>query len=1004
MEGEDTEALIEYHGFSLKNYEEPYMVKEGPFLNKSQHFQTRRSKLVEEKRSFKIKEDVLTSGQETASAPMLDRVASLRRQSDNYMGDLAFTDEEMPDYEEDEQLHEDAGNVQDLSLQKNEGSYTVEELQAPFVSSDEAIDHLPTDYIDVQEHITCQEAEEDEQDEWFSMGKRRKSLSSLVEEETNSSIQSNEHVMFRDKKPRTIESMPVLGLPATKVAEEESMSAEARHQEVERSNAAYQIEATLGKTRVLLRRWKLRAALKVEERNWRQQKLEAALSSFHLGLPVQSYVEGFAHAANYATPIDSCGSAVELDIRQIEEERLHKLQKMWARLDVRDVVASTLKRKNSSNKFLCWKLLLCSRVHDTDLTFGGKKTIAGEWLLAKLLNQNPYSDYEEVPHLSDAIAFQDLVCTPDEDSKTQFYYIARDVRFKDNEAQDKEASQGASGLLFLLLEGSPLSEERVRLHALVSMLHCGVKLPLLVLCTQLSDSVKAAAGDVLKVNVKLSETELIARSLDMDRLDKSKVACWSVVSIIEDHQNMHPINVMDLDLPFGKEIHGSRDFYNEDVLKKGLSWLASNAPVQPDLRCLHVQDLVLEHLQPSIKILLSMKPSEATPETCIQIFNEALQKAAGEIIATAGSCYWNWPPNELRKLLEADRSSLLPRPGWNERTKLQPVLEGLEFLQLPHFPPMNFGSIGLKKQKLELEQALLQYVNQIYGMRRGDLSTLQVVSAMIQKGCTFEVTNFGHLLAPNWPLIFQHLYPMRLALLNSEPPVVVCVLSRNHVDAVGQGDLLPMVANFAPQMAITLDDMIEMESQELTLSGWHQNAIHRDNEDVLPLQRMDIGLMELQSAGLRCFEAFQVDSFEVPDRFAGTDKSNNNFATLFEIPSEGEIRLQNLVDDYCRKVDQEVAETIRLEDGQIHFQSKTQLTGEPFTMNTAGADFPIYVNFNQLSEGFDVVKASSSEINSPSWATGDGMDNLLKLLDRCETVQRKIDKKLMSCFRTEDAA
>ncbi|KAJ0977608.1 hypothetical protein J5N97_013082 [Dioscorea zingiberensis] len=46
MEGEDIEALLEYHGFALRKYEEMYMVKVGPFCNSDTDFPIKCAKLV----------------------------------------------------------------------------------------------------------------------------------------------------------------------------------------------------------------------------------------------------------------------------------------------------------------------------------------------------------------------------------------------------------------------------------------------------------------------------------------------------------------------------------------------------------------------------------------------------------------------------------------------------------------------------------------------------------------------------------------------------------------------------------------------------------------------------------------------------------------------------------------------------------------------------------------------------------------------------------------------
>lgn len=52
------ESLLEYHGFLIKVFEEPYMVKEGPFLNSDKDYPTKCSKLVDLKKSGLIFEDV----------------------------------------------------------------------------------------------------------------------------------------------------------------------------------------------------------------------------------------------------------------------------------------------------------------------------------------------------------------------------------------------------------------------------------------------------------------------------------------------------------------------------------------------------------------------------------------------------------------------------------------------------------------------------------------------------------------------------------------------------------------------------------------------------------------------------------------------------------------------------------------------------------------------------------------------------------------------------------
>ncbi|KAG0478479.1 hypothetical protein HPP92_013198 [Vanilla planifolia] len=61
LEGEDVVGLLEFYGFSIKRYEEAYLVKEGPLLNSDMEFPTRCARLVQSKRSSKIVDDVRTA-------------------------------------------------------------------------------------------------------------------------------------------------------------------------------------------------------------------------------------------------------------------------------------------------------------------------------------------------------------------------------------------------------------------------------------------------------------------------------------------------------------------------------------------------------------------------------------------------------------------------------------------------------------------------------------------------------------------------------------------------------------------------------------------------------------------------------------------------------------------------------------------------------------------------------------------------------------------------------
>lgn len=70
IQEEDIETLLEYHGFSIKVFEEPYMVKDDLFLHADKDHKTKCSKLVHMKKSRTIVEDVSApSIEEDVSTP-----------------------------------------------------------------------------------------------------------------------------------------------------------------------------------------------------------------------------------------------------------------------------------------------------------------------------------------------------------------------------------------------------------------------------------------------------------------------------------------------------------------------------------------------------------------------------------------------------------------------------------------------------------------------------------------------------------------------------------------------------------------------------------------------------------------------------------------------------------------------------------------------------------------------------------------------------------------------
>lgn len=71
------EDLLEYHGFSVKEFDEPYMFKERQFLNGDSEYPIKFSKLVHLKRSATVVEDVVSSSLITSLPPEVPKLVQV---------------------------------------------------------------------------------------------------------------------------------------------------------------------------------------------------------------------------------------------------------------------------------------------------------------------------------------------------------------------------------------------------------------------------------------------------------------------------------------------------------------------------------------------------------------------------------------------------------------------------------------------------------------------------------------------------------------------------------------------------------------------------------------------------------------------------------------------------------------------------------------------------------------------------------------------------------------
>lgn len=324
------------------------------------------------------------------------------------------------------------------------------------------------------------------------------------------------------------------------------------------------------------------------------------------------------------------GGSAPLFNDQVARMRSEKIREMWKPLDVASLVLPLFEHKFPSTKFITFKLLLA--VGDTDAS-----NMGGRWLSNKLSRSELV-----IPEVHS-------------DGRTPGLWFAALNVDESKKSHQATVLYGASGLVFLVREGHSIIEERGRLHTLVKILPVGARLPLLLLYTPRERNTEA-------------ETEKLKASLGLYDFEGLRIG-W---------QNVSPVS-------------SSNDggLYSDGFLCGGLVWLANSASSQPNLRPIHVRELVTSNLDGHCKILMASSSSNVTPDRCISIFNRSLRSAAMEIRKAVGAAPPHWPPEEAESEVSDILPGFLPQQGWNEPDLLDPIHQALHLAELPRFPTIE---------------------------------------------------------------------------------------------------------------------------------------------------------------------------------------------------------------------------------------------------------------------------------------------------------------------------
>ncbi|XP_024633139.1 SAC3 family protein B isoform X2 [Medicago truncatula] len=763
MEDEDIEGLLEYHGFLIKAFGEPYMVKEGLFLNADTAYPRKCSKLVHMKRSGKIVEDLSPS----IHAESLPRETVKMIQTTKAYKHEPQTVSAAENDSSVQKLHEEIPDSKAIYSAMNGKSAKafkkMQDVQDGVKDYDMASPHSSP--------LSFPFAKIMPEPQHTIIGSL-KSTNSYINVGASPKRNSHSNVDIRPSEiiPKTVPPEISLAnnfsLPppaAQSVSKDESLFIHEEHEDNihEVRESCHDEEVAEAKLKLFLRLWRRRVSKLRMLRLERQLASNAALDSLTLGPPVR-----------YCT--EKPGNFDKFDIDIMMRERYEKQENSWSRLNVSDVVGDTLARRNPDAKCLCWKIILCSQ--KSSAYEMGK---AGLWLTSKF---TPSSDDDDVAISSSGLViWRKWIPSPTDIDPTCCLSVIRDTSVG---SQDEVVS-GASGILFLVSESISWKHQRVHLHNLLMSIPSGACLPLLILCDSYGSS-----SDIIN-------------ELGLQDIDKLPVSSFLLV-FLRENQQMKPLD----------------GFFSDRQLREGLQWLAGESPSQPNIHCVKIRELVHTHISSFSGVQDIISNSKLSPNDCISLFNRALDCSIQEIVDAANSNPDGWPCPEiglLDKSFDEDSRMVkryLPTLGWSSNLKTQPIIYALQNCKLPAFNDdlswlargSKFGQ-EMENQKKQLVNCLYQYLTHTSNMMDISLAK-QEVHIITQKWARLELCGSSYHVIPHWGMIFRRIFNWRLMGLSDKEVSTAYIFECRHHDVALQNVGFEACLSSSYHPDTSLDEMI----------------------------------------------------------------------------------------------------------------------------------------------------------------------------------------------------
>ncbi|KAJ0234184.1 hypothetical protein HA466_0277110 [Hirschfeldia incana] len=801
MEEEDIVTLLEYHGFSIKEFEEPYMVKDDLFLHADKDYKTRCSKLVHMKKSRSIVEDVyalLTEEDVPAPSPLssLPTEANKEYQQERppaqilkKQTSLRLADKEMTDSKTSLLLEEDKpvktsvinpvrpSDVKPAVDQQKRDHFTpAGEFHSPLNFYPPGILQAKSSSLKKQpngghtsifpaaiefplaEHMQTNLVPGPISQQSPSAGHTQTSLvpgpilqqnpfaghmqTNLVPGPTLQQIpksmpMESAPVTTIPESPRTVENIFALEESVPEAAMTVTLEEGVHDTEREDEDVREDITSQYDEE---VAKAKLKLIIRLWKRWSSRQSELRERRQLAAAAALNSLTLGTPIRLSKTDQSNSCG---EFDIDQAMKRRFEEREKSWSRLNISDVIADILVERNPDSKCIWWKVIICTQIKSVNTSSQDSHSAASRWLSSKLIPDTEHSIFDNnLLFLAPGVSVWNKRVASGSDSDFRCCLsVARDIE-ADNDLC--ESTRGASAVLFLASKELPLNLQREHLNRILESVPNGSLLPLLILIS--SSNGESADPD----------TNLVSE-LGLQDIDKSKISSFTIVSIANKSQK-------------GQEVR----FFSDSRLREGLKWLAGNSPLQPNIQHVKPRELVLTHYSFSLEVLKKMPDQEVGPNICISTFNDALETSKRNITSAAEANPIGWPGPETM-LLEDNRKEhimvkrYLPNLEWSSAESIEKLISVLESCKLPCFEDdLTWLTLGcasgaeIEDYTQRLEGCLVEYLTQTSNLM-GDSLASKEAGVMLQRNATLELHNSSYYhIIPRWVGIFQRIINWRI--------------------------------------------------------------------------------------------------------------------------------------------------------------------------------------------------------------------------------------------------